>query len=95
MLDIPILYLSRYIIENKADYYRLIQAVRDEDHYEEWVVWILKGIEETAKTTTEIVRNNSNLMIQCKSEMQTKTTTYSKELLDCIFYTPLHQNFIC
>ena len=46
LMDIPVLYLSRYIIENKADYYELIQAVRDNSSYEAWVVWILKGVEQ-------------------------------------------------
>ena len=88
LLDIPVLYLSRYIIENKGDYYRLIQDVRDHGNYEEWVIWILKGVEETASTTTKMVQNINRLMQNCKAEMQSNTKVYSKELLDALFVHP-------
>ena len=48
-LDIPVLYLSRYINQNKLDYYRLLQLVRDNGTWNEWVIWMLNGIEVTAK----------------------------------------------
>jgi len=88
LMDIPVLYLSRYIIENKADYYELIQAVRDNSSYEAWVVWILKGVEQTANATTKIVKDINRLMQGCKSEMEAKTNVYSKELLDALFVHP-------
>ena len=88
LMDIPVLYLSRYIIENKAEYYELIQAVRDEHKYQEWVVWMLKGVEQTANTTTKMVQDINRLMAQCKVEMQVKTKIYSKELLDALFVHP-------
>ncbi len=88
LMDLPVLYLSRYIIENKSDYYRLIQDVRDNDNYEEWIVWILKGVEETAQTTIKVVKNIKGLMSHCKFEMQNKTSVYSKELLDALFVHP-------
>ncbi len=49
LLDLPILYLSRYIIQNKADYYRLLQTVRDTDSWEEWILFMLDGISKTAR----------------------------------------------
>ncbi len=49
LLDIPVLYLSSYIIKNKSDYYRLLQEVRTENKWEEWIIWMLKGLEITAK----------------------------------------------
>jgi len=88
LMDIPVLYLSRYIIENKMDYYDLIQAVRDEHKYEDWVVWILNGIEETAKTTTKMVQDINQLMLSCAHEIQNKTNIYSKELVDALFVHP-------
>ena len=46
-----------YIIKNKSDYYRLLQEVRTENKWEEWIIWMLKGVEETAKDTIVVVNN--------------------------------------
>ena len=67
LLDLPILYLSRYINHNKADYYRLIQRVRDnepdnERDWENWIVFMLKGIEVTANETVILVQEIKKLM---------------------------------
>ncbi len=51
LLTLPILYLSRYIIENKSDYYRLLLQVTREKDWESWLLYILKGVEETANWT--------------------------------------------
>ncbi len=51
LLDIPILYLSRYITQNKAEYYRLLQAVRDTREWEPWLLYMLKGVEVTASAS--------------------------------------------
>lgn len=48
LLDLPVLYLSRYVIKNKGKYYELLQKVRDEHTWEEWILFMLKGIELTA-----------------------------------------------
>ena len=56
LLDLPILYLSRYIIKNKGAYYRLIQSVRDYGNWEDWILFMLKGIEETASETIVFVK---------------------------------------
>lgn len=50
-LDQPILYHSKYIIENKRDYYRLLQEVRTQENWEDWVLFMTKGVEETAHET--------------------------------------------
>ena len=55
MLDIPVLYLSRYIIRNKYEYYRLLQDVRDNDNWEEWILFVLKGVAETSKETISLI----------------------------------------
>ena len=62
MLDLPILYLSRYITQNKAQYYSLIQAVRDHEgdnarEWEEWVLFMLRGIEETSESTIYLIKS--------------------------------------
>ena len=52
LLTLPILYLSRYIMAHKADYYRLLRLVTAQDAWEDWVVFILRGIEEASLWTT-------------------------------------------
>lgn len=71
LLDLPILYLSRYITRNKGEYYHLIQAIRDKntDNAAEWVAWILfmlKGVETTAEDTILLVKNIGSLMAEYK-----------------------------
>lgn len=93
-LDLPILYLSRYITHNKGEYYRLIQAIRDkkEDNFNEWEAWILfilKGIEETAIETTRLVKGISGLMAKFKTVLRTKFgKQYRHELLNNMFFHP-------
>lgn len=89
LLDLPILYLSRYIIQNKADYYRLLQTVRDADSWEEWVLFMLDGISKTAKDTIVLVNNIRGLMEQYKADFKAKLPKiYSRELLDILFKHP-------
>lgn len=93
-LDLPILYLSRYITHNNGEYYRLIQAIRDknEDNAAEWEAWILfmlKGIEETAIETTRLVKGISKLMADFKSVLRPKFgKLYRHELLNNLFFHP-------
>jgi len=93
-LDLPILYLSRYITHNKGEYYRLIQAIRDknEDNAAEWEAWILfmlKGIEETAIDTTRLVKGIPKLMAEFKSILRPKFgKQYRHELLNNLFFHP-------
>ena len=51
LLDIPVLYLSSHIVRTKADYYRLLQSVREQDQWEEWVLYMLQAVETTAQQT--------------------------------------------
>lgn len=89
LLDLPILYLSRYIIKNKADYYRLIQAVRDTNEWEQWILYILKGVEETAEETIILVKQINILMQEYKIKMrEVLGHQYSHELLNNIFKHP-------
>ncbi len=88
LLDIPVLYLSRYIIKNKIDYYRLLQEVRTENKWEEWILWMLKGIELTAKDTIVVVNNIKNLMDDYKIKIRTNHKFYSYDLINIIFKHP-------
>jgi len=89
LLDLPILYLSRYIISNKAEYYKRIQAVRDEKDWENWILFILKGVEETSCQTIELVKSISKLMSEYKIKMRTLLKkAYNHELLNNLFNHP-------
>ena len=94
LLDLPILYLSRYITHNKGEYYRLIQAIRDKitDNPAEWEAWILfmlKGVEETAEDTISLVKNIGRLMAEYKNVIRPDFgSKYNHELLNGLFYHP-------
>ncbi|MEX2336631.1 MAG: Fic family protein [Fulvivirga sp.] len=89
LLNLPILYLSRYINQNKGDYYRLLQKTRAEDSWEEWVLFILDGIEQTATQTIALIKNIKALMMEYKKQMRIELPKiYSQDLLNNIFRHP-------
>ena len=94
LLDLPILYLSRYITHHKGEYYHLIQAIRDKntDNAKEWVEWILfilKGVEETAGNTIELVKGISHLMAEYKNVLRPIfDKAYKHELINNLFFHP-------
>ena len=88
LLDIPVLYLSRYIIRTKPDYYRLLQAVRDNGSWEEWVLYMLRGVEETAKNTIVLVNSIRGLMQDYKVRIRRDFRFYSQDLLNNLFSHP-------
>lgn len=88
LLDTPVLYLSRYINNNKADYYHLLQTVRDNNTWEEWVLFILEGIRETSYQTIRLIEGMKILMQEHKEKMRSKTNVYSQDLLNLTFSHP-------
>jgi Fic family protein len=89
LLDAPILYLSRYINKNKSRYYELLQAVRDEKKWVDWTLYILDGIEQTARQTTYLVQEMRDLMQQYKYKMrQELPKIYEQDLLNNLFKYP-------
>ena len=94
LLDLPILYLSRYITRNKAEYYRLIQAIRDKNsdnasEWEEWILFMLRAIEETAFDTINLVKGIGKLMTDYKNILRPLFGKYYKhELLNNLFFHP-------
>ncbi|OHE15452.1 MAG: addiction module protein [Sulfurimonas sp. RIFOXYD2_FULL_37_8] len=89
LLDMPILYLSRYIIQNKADYYRLLNDVSFNDGLHEWILFMLKGVEEISKETIQTIKNIEALMEKTKNTiLENKPKIYSKDLLEALFYHP-------
>ncbi|MCV6593973.1 MAG: Fic family protein [Silicimonas sp.] len=89
LLDIPILYLSRYITQTKSDYYRLLQAVRDDGVWEEWLLYMLRGIYLTAIETAELLHGLNGLLTEYKREIrENHKNIYSHELLNNLFRHP-------
>ena len=89
LLNSPILYLSRYINKNKADYYRLLQKVRNEDAWEEWVLFMLEGVEQTSKQTTKLIQGMKALMQNHKEKMRSELPKiYSQDLINVVFGHP-------
>jgi Fic family protein len=89
LLDLPVLYLSRYVIKNKGRYYELLQKVRDEHAWEEWILFMLKGVELTAIETINLVEGVKNLMAQFKKEIRENLPKiYSQDLLNNLFRHP-------
>lgn len=89
LLELPVLYLSRHIINNKSDYYRLLQAVTVNQSWEDWICYVLGGILETANWTTAKIRAIRNSMIATAGYIRTTLPAiYSREIVDLIFMQP-------
>lgn len=88
LLNIPVLYLSRYIIQNKGEYYRLLQAVRDNGEWEAWVLYMLNGIEQTACQTIAMVQGIGKAMLDYKHRIREQYKFYSQDLLNNLFSHP-------
>ncbi|MFH0992512.1 MAG: Fic/DOC family N-terminal domain-containing protein [bacterium] len=90
LLTLPVLYLSKYIIEHKGDYYRLLRAVTEKNSWEPWVLFMLDAVESTAAMTSKRIVNIRSLL-QETLESAKKTLpakVYSKELIELIFQQP-------
>lgn len=89
LLDLPVLYLSRYIVKHKPDYYRGLQAVREDDAWEAWVLYMLNAVEETSRETLAKVRGIRDLMQATKQRLRNDLPKiYSQELLNNLFRHP-------
>lgn len=90
LLEQPILFLSRYIIENKSHYYRLLRAVTEEDAWEPWILYLLRAVESTAETTVLRIESIGDLLGSMVEEGRLKLPkrTFSKELVEQLFVRP-------
>lgn len=89
LLDTPILYLSRFINRNKSDYYKLLQEVRNTGEWEPWILYMLKGVEDTAVDTSVTIKNIVSLMREFKLTLKEKSPKiYSHELINNLFKYP-------
>lgn len=85
---LPILYLSNYIIKHKPDYYRYLQKVRDEKLWGDWIIFMINGVEETARETIESIINIKKLMLDYKHRLRDNYKFYSQDLLNNLFKHP-------
>lgn len=89
LLELPILYMSSYIIKTKNDYYKLLNEVRTKEAWEEWILYVLTGVEETAKDSIRLINDINILMENTKEKLSKELTRiYSKDLLELLFSHP-------
>lgn len=88
LLDIPVLYLSRHIVQTKPDYYRLLQAVRDHDDWEGWVLYMLQAVAATAAQTVVTIQAIKMLLQQTKLRIRENYRFYSQDLINNLFNHP-------
>jgi Fic family protein len=88
LLDSPILYLSRYISQTKADYYAELQKVRESGEWEGWLLYMLQGVAVTARHTTALVEQIARLLQKQKHDIRAHYRFYSQDLINNIFYHP-------
>jgi Fic family protein len=89
LLTLPILYLSRYIIKHKKDYYRLLMLVTCESAWEAWILYVLKAVEETSNWTKQKIAAIRQLLTHTTEYVREKQPKiYSRELVDLIFEMP-------
>jgi Fic family protein len=88
LLDIPVLYLSNHIARNKADYYRLLQTVREDDTWEEWVLYLLAAVEQTAGQTIVTIHAIKTALFDYKQRIRAGYKFYSQDLINTLFMHP-------
>jgi Fic family protein len=89
LMDLPVLYLSRYITATKDQYYRLLQATRETHDWVDWCVYIVKGVALTARSEIRLIRNLRELMQATKQRLRKELPKiYGQELLNNLFRYP-------
>jgi Fic family protein len=89
LLNSPILYLSRHIIQNKSDYYRLLLSVTHNQAWSDWIMFMLNGVEETCIWTTDKIKAIRELMRHTSQYVQEQIPKiYSWELVEALFKQP-------
>jgi len=89
LLDLPVLYLSRYIVRDKGAYYKNLQEVRDSNEWEQWLLYMLDGIEQTSIKTIGLIRSIKELMMAYKHDIRKSLPKiYSQNLINNLFKHP-------
>ncbi len=88
LLDTPVLYLSRHIVRTKARYYELLQAVRERDAWEDWVLYMLQAVEATATDGIAVIAAIKSLLMDVKHRIRENYKFYSQDLINNLFSHP-------
>ena len=88
LLDIPVLSLSSHIVRTKADYYRLLQTVREDDTWEAWVLYLLDAVEQTAGQTIQTIQAIKAALADYKHRIRAGYKFYSQDLINNLFTHP-------
>ena len=88
LLDIPVLYLSQHIVRTKARYYELLQTVREQDRWEDWVLYMLDGVENTATWTMRTITAIKAALLDYKHRIRDGHRFYSQDLINNLFTHP-------
>jgi Fic family protein len=86
--NLPILYLSSYIIKTKSEYYKLLQYVRETNSWDDWIIYMVKGVEKTAIETIGLIKDIRDLMFYFKNRLRDEYKFYSQDLLNNLFKHP-------
>jgi len=89
LLDLPVLYLSRYITTTKPKYYRLLQSVREQERWADWCVYMVRGVAVTSRSAVVLVKAFRELMLRTKHDLRSRLPKlYSQDLLNNLFRYP-------
>ena len=90
LLDLPVLYLSKYLIEQKSDYYRLLRGVTEHQEWEPWILYLLEAVEQTALFTRDKILSIRELLIKTLefTKENLLSRVYSKDLIELLFHQP-------
>ena len=88
LLDIPVLYLSNHIVRTKSEYYRLLQTVREHDNWEDWVLYLLAAVEQTAGQTIATIHAIKSALYDYKQRIRANYKFYSQDLINNLFMHP-------
>jgi len=88
LLKIPVLYLSKAILETKADYYRLLQEVREKQNWEDWIIYILEAVSKSSKETIQVIQAIHIGLLDFKHRIRDEFSFYSQDLVNILFTHP-------
>lgn len=89
LIDLPVLYLSKYILEHRSEYYRLLRAVTAEGNWNDWVLYMVDGVRKTSLSTLNKIKDILALMAHAEAILKKSLgSAFSRELCDLIFSYP-------
>ena len=88
LIESPVLYLSRYILKNRSEYYKLLQQVRESEDWTNWIIYMLRGIATISQETKNLIKKIDKLFKEYKNIIRTNHKFYSHDLINNIFSYP-------